>query len=207
MPFQLPPLPYAEGALSPAISSRTVKLHHGVHHQGYVNNLNTLIATGPMGAMPLEEIVRSTAGRAESVALFNNASQALNHNHYWASMKPNGGGAPAGALKARIDSDFGGLAGFTSAFHAAALGLFGSGWAWLVWKPQAQRLAVEATADADSPIVRGDVPLLALDVWEHAYYLDHQASRAAYITAVADTLLNWDWAAEQFAQAKGQRAA
>ncbi len=207
MPFQLPPLPYSANALHPVISSRTLAAHHGTHHKTYVDNLNTLIGDGPLGAMSLEEVVRATAGRDDSVGLFNNAGQVLNHNLYWSSMTPNGGGDPTGPLRAQIDTDLGGISAFRTAFHKAALGQFGSGWAWLVWKTATRTLAIETTADADTPVVRGDVPLLTLDVWEHAYYLDHQARRAAYATAVIDRLLNWDWAAEQFASAKGRRAA
>ena len=203
MPFLLSPLPYPEDALAPAISARTVGLHHGVHHRGYIDKLNALVGDGPMSGMSLEEIVRKSGGPGAAPGLFNNAGQALNHDHYWSSMRPAGGGAPTGALQVRLESDFGGLPAFKAAFLAAALGQFGSGWVWLVWKSTAQALAVEATANADSPMVRGDVPLLAIDVWEHAYYLDYQSARAGYVTAVVETLLNWEWAEGQFLKARG----
>lgn len=201
MPFTLPPLPYAERALQPVISSRTVALHHGVHHKNYVDTLNTLVADGPLHGLSLEELVRASAGKADAADVFNSAGQVLNHNFYWSSLTPDGGGAPTGALLGQIESDLGGMTAFRTAFQTAALDQFGSGWAWLVWKPQARTLAIETTSDADTPVARGDVPLLTLDVWEHAYYLDHPARRAEYATAVVDKLLNWNWASQQFAKA------
>jgi len=201
MPFTLPPLPYSEHALEPVISSRTVTLHHGVHQRKYVDTLNTLIGDGPLSAMSLEEIVRATAGAPDKAKIFNNAGQALNHIVYWSSLTPDGGGTPAGALLEQIETDLGGFAAFTEAFKSAAVDQFGSGWAWLAWKPEEQRLAIETTSNAGTPVVGGDVPLLGIDVWEHAYYLDHQANRGAYITAVIDRLLNWSWASERFADA------
>jgi Fe-Mn family superoxide dismutase len=203
MPFSLAPLPYADTALDPVISSRTISFHHGLHHKTYVDNLNKLVENDPLGAMSLVDVVRAVAGKADKVAHFNNAGQVFNHDFYWSSLKPSGGGDPAGALKAQIDSDLGGIAKFKTDFAAAAVGQFGSGWAWLVWKTQEKKLAIEKTGNADTPIARGDAPLLTIDVWEHAYYLDHQNRRAAYVQAVIDKLLNWDWAAEQFAKAKG----
>ncbi|MGE0393783.1 MAG: superoxide dismutase [Vicinamibacterales bacterium] len=133
--------------------------------------------------------------------VFNSAGQVLNHNFYWSGLTPNGGGAPTGALLGQIESDLGGMTAFRAAFHAAALAQFGSGWAWLVWKTRQRRLAIETTADADTPVARGDVPLLTLDVWEHACYLDHPARRAPYATAVMDKLINWTWASQHFATA------
>jgi Fe-Mn family superoxide dismutase len=189
MAFALAPLPYADTALDPVISARTISFHHGLHHKTYVDNLNKLVENDPLGAMPLVDV--------------NNAGQVFNHDFYWASLKPNGGGEPGGALKAQIDSDLGGIAKLKTDLAAAAMGQFGSGWAWLVWKTAEKKLAIEKTANADTPIARGDAPLLTIDVWEHAYYLDHQNRRAAYVQAVIDKLLNWDWAAEQFAKAKG----
>jgi Fe-Mn family superoxide dismutase len=203
MAFALAPLPYADTALDPVISARTISFHHGLHHKTYVDNLNKLVENDPLGAMPLVDVVRAVAGKPDKVAHFNNAGQVFNHDFYWASLKPNGGGEPGGALKAQIDSDLGGIAKLKTDLAAAAMGQFGSGWAWLVWKTAEKKLAIEKTANADTPIARGDAPLLTIDVWEHAYYLDHQNRRAAYVQAVIDKLLNWDWAAEQFAMAKG----
>jgi Fe-Mn family superoxide dismutase len=203
MAFALAPLPYPDTALDPVISARTLSFHHALHHKTYVDNLNKLIANDPLGAMSLAEIVRATAGKADKAAHFNNAGQVFNHDFYWASLKPGGGGEPAGALKAQIDADLGGIAKLKTDLAAAAVGQFGSGWAWLVWKTKDRKLAIEKTANADTPLARGDAPLLTIDVWEHAYYLDHQNRRAAYVQAVIDKLLNWDWAAEQFAKAKG----
>jgi Fe-Mn family superoxide dismutase len=203
MAFALAPLPYADTALDPVISARTISFHHGLHHKTYVDNLNKLVENDPLGAMPLVDVVRAVAGKPDKVAHFNNAGQVFNHDFYWASLKPNGGGEPGGALKAQIDSDLGGIAKLKTDLAAAAMGQFGSGWAWLVWKTAEKKLAIEKTANADTPIARGDAPLLTIDVWEHAYYLDHQNRRAAYVQAVIDKLLNWDWAAEQFAKAKG----
>jgi len=202
-PYALPPLPYADTALDPVISSRTISFHHGIHHKTYVDNLNRLVENDVLGALPLEQLVKEVAGKADKVGHFNNAGQVFNHNFYWASMKPNGGGAPGGALEAQIDSDLGGIARFKTDFAAAAVGQFGSGWAWLVWKTQERSLAIERTSNADTPIVRGDAPLLTIDVWEHAYYLDHQNRRASYVAAVIDKLLNWDFAAAQLARARG----
>jgi Fe-Mn family superoxide dismutase len=203
MAFALAPLPYADTALDPVISARTISFHHGLHHKTYVDNLNKLVENDPLGAMPLVDVVRAVAGKPDKVAHFNNAGQVFNHDFYWASLKPNGGGEPGGALKAQIDSDLGGIAKLKTDLAAAAVGQFGSGWAWLVWKTKDRKLAIEKTANADTPLARGDAPLLTIDVWEHAYYLDHQNRRAAYVQAVIDKLLNWDWAAEQFAKAKG----
>ncbi len=203
MAFALAPLPYADTALDPVISARTISFHHGLHHKTYVDNLNKLVENDPLGAMKLVDVVRAVAGKPDKVAHFNNAGQVFNHDFYWASLKPNGGGEPGGALKAQIDSDLGGIAKLKTDLAAAAMGQFGSGWAWLVWKTAEKKLAIEKTANADTPIARGDAPLLTIDVWEHAYYLDHQNRRAAYVQAVIDKLLNWDWAAEQFAKAKG----
>jgi Fe-Mn family superoxide dismutase len=203
MAFSLMKLPYADTALDPVISARTISFHHGMHHKTYVDNLNKLVENDPMSEMSLVDIVKAVAGKADKVGHFNNAGQVFNHDFYWNSLKPNGGGHPGGALKAQIDSDLGGYDKFKADFHAAALGQFGSGWAWLVWKTADKKLAIEKTANADTPIARGDAPILTIDVWEHAYYLDHQNRRAAYATAVIDKLLNWDFAAEQFAKAKG----
>jgi Fe-Mn family superoxide dismutase len=148
MAFALAPLPYADTALDPVISARTISFHHGLHHKTYVDNLNKLVENDPLGAMPLVDVVRAVAGKPDKVAHFNNAGQVFNHDFYWASLKPNGGGEPGGALKAQIDSDLGGIAKLKTDLAAAAVGQFGSGWAWLVWKTKDRKLAIEKTANA-----------------------------------------------------------
>ena len=186
----LPALPYAADALAPAISPRTVEFHYGKHHAGYVKTLNTLIPGTPYENLPLPDIVR-LAARNGDTAVFNQAAQSWNHAFYWESLAPAGtAGAPEGPLAAAIDRDFGGLAPLLDALKTAAVKRFGSGWAWLVRNADG-RLAVESTANADTPLVRdGVTPLLVIDVWEHAYYLDWQNRRPDYVQAVL-ALLDW----------------
>ena len=191
--IQLPPLPYAEDALAPVISANTIGFHYGKHHKGYVDKLNGMIAGTDLAGLSLEEIVKRTAGAADKQGVFNNAAQVWNHTFYWKSMKPNGGGPPSGELAQRVDAAFGGFENFKKQFSAAAVGQFGSGWAWLVADGVA--LKIVTTSNADTPLVRGQMPLLTVDVWEHAYYLDYQNRRADYAGAVLDKLLNWDFAA------------
>ncbi|MBL8698094.1 MAG: superoxide dismutase [Alphaproteobacteria bacterium] len=200
-PYTLPALPYSDTGLDPVISARTISFHYGIHHKAYLDNLNKLVENDPLGEMSLEQLIRSVAVNPNRVAHFNNAGQVFNHNFYWASLRPNGGGAPTGALLAQIEKDLGGLEKFKADFAATANGVFGSGWGWLVWNPRDKKLGLSRTSNADTPIVRGDVPLLTIDVWEHAYYLDYQNRRAAYTAAVIDKLINWDWAAQQFDKA------
>jgi Fe-Mn family superoxide dismutase len=195
----LPPLPWPEDALEPVVSARTVKLHYGKHHRTYVETLNELVAGTGLEGEPLEAIVLATAGQADRKPIFNNAAQAWNHAFYWRSMKPGRGGKPAGALGEQIASTFGGFDTFKRVFSEAATKQFGSGWAWLVVDDG--ELKVTATHDADVPLIRGEVPLLTLDVWEHAYYLDYQNRRADYVDALIDKLLDWDFAAENLALA------
>lgn len=195
-PFKLPPLPYAENALEPVISARTIGFHYGKHHQGYVNNLNKLVTGTPLADQPLEAVVKATAN-PDQTAIFNNAAQVWNHTFYWNSLKPKGGGKPTGALAEMIDKSFGGFEQFKAEFAKAATGQFGSGWAWLV--KDGDKLAVVKTGNADNPLVHGQKPLLTVDVWEHAYYLDYQNRRADYVTAVLDGLINWDFAAQNLA--------
>ena len=178
-PFSLPPLPYADNALEPLISANTLSFHYGKHHKAYVDNLNKLVEGKDLAQLSLEDIIKKSAGDAALVGVFNNAAQIWNHTFYWNSLKPNGGGKPTGAIAAAIDKDLGGYDKFKADLHAAALGQFGSGWAWLVWKTKEKKLAIEKTANADTPIARGEAPILTIDVWEHAYYLDHQNRRAA----------------------------
>ena len=190
--FTLPDLPYAENALEPAISSKTVSFHHGKHHKAYVDKLNELVAGTPYDGMPLEEVVKRAAKSEKDKAIFNNAGQAWNHDFYWKSMAPKGG-EPTGKIKDLVQSSFGGLKEFKEAFTKAADAQFGSGWAWLV-KGKDGKLKITTTANADSPLAHGETPLLAADVWEHAYYLDYQNRRPDHVKAWLDKLANWSFA-------------
>jgi Fe-Mn family superoxide dismutase len=192
MTIHFPPLPYEYDALEPVISSATLKLHHGAHHRGYVGKLNALIKGSKLEGAALETIVKRSSG-----SIFNNAAQAWNHAFFWNSLRPKPReGGPSGALAARIAADFGRYQLFADAFKAAAAGVFGSGWVWLV--EQGGVLKVVATANADSPIIHRQRPLLVLDVWEHAYYLDYQNRRDVYVAGVVDHLLNWEFAQRNF---------
>ena len=196
--IKLEALPYAEDALAPAISAKTISFHYGKHHAGYVKTLNGLIAGTSYEGLSLEEIVRTAAERGDT-AIFNNAAQTWNHTFYWNSLAPAGkGGAPSAALLAAIESAFGSLDACKAALADAAVKRFGSGWAWLVAKDG--KLVVESTSNADTPCGKTDVkPLLVIDVWEHAYYLDWQNARVAYVKAVVDGHLNWSFASSNFA--------
>jgi Fe-Mn family superoxide dismutase len=200
MAFELMPLPYAKSALEPHMSAKTIEFHHGKHHQAYVTNLNNLVKNTPLAAKSLESIIRETAKDTSKAGIFNNAAQVWNHNCFWSSMKPVGGGAPVGDLASRIDRDFGSLEKFKELFQQAAMGQFGSGWAWLV--ADKGDLKIVKTANAMTPIVEGQVPLLTCDVWEHAYYLDYQNRRPDFVRAFLDQLVNWDFAARNLASAK-----
>lgn len=191
-PQTLPALPYAENALEPIISANTMSFHYRRHHQGYVDNLNRFIAGTEYAHLSLEKIITSTAGLVEKTAVFNNAAQIWNHTFYWKSMTPKGGGEPPAALKHMIDQTFGSLDSCKKELASAAVSQFGSGWAWLVLKEGS--LMVVKTANADLPQTLGLKPLLAIDVWEHAYYLDYQNRRADYVNAVLDKLINWEFA-------------
>jgi Fe-Mn family superoxide dismutase len=207
-PFTLPPLPYAEDALAPVISSQTLSFHHGKHHKTYVETLNKLIAGTQFEGQPLEAIIAATAGKSSSTAIFNNAAQNWNHTFYWQCMKPKGGGKPQGAMAARIDAAFGSYDDFKKAFAEAADTQFGSGWAWLV--VENDLLKVVKTGNAEVPFTKGQTPLLTIDVWEHAYYLDYENRRPDYVNAVIDKLLNWQFAADNLANvgaAKGAQPA
>ena len=193
MAFSLPDLPYGRGALAPHISEETLNYHHGKHHQAYVTNLNGLIEGTDLEKASLEEIVKKAAGDKAKAGLFNNAAQVWNHTFYWHSMKPGGGGKPTGKIAAMIDSDLGGYDQFVKDFKAAGGGQFGSGWAWLVLKDG--KLAITKTPNAETPLTEAGVtPLLTMDVWEHAYYLDYQNSRPNYMDAFLNNLINWDFA-------------
>jgi Fe-Mn family superoxide dismutase len=194
-PHELPKLPYAENALEPVISGRTLSFHYDKHHAGYVTTLNKLLEGSDLANLPLVELIKTTAANPTRVAIFNNAAQDWNHTFYWNSLHPKGGGTPSGALADKINAAFGGFDKFKAELAAAAVGQFGSGWAWLV--AEGDKLAVRRTANADTPVyVQGVKPLLTIDVWEHAYYLDYQNRRADYVNAVIDKLLNWDFAAK-----------
>jgi len=193
-PIVLPPLPYADNALDPVISANTISFHYGKHHKGYVDNLNKLIAETEFADMTLEKIIAGTAGNAEKAAIFNNAAQVWNHTFYWRSLKPKGGGEPPAELKKKIEASFGTVDACRKEWSAAAMAQFGSGWAWLVL--DGDNLKVVKTANADLPLTRGIKPLLTIDVWEHAYYLDYQNRRADYVNAVLDKLINWSFAAD-----------
>jgi superoxide dismutase, Fe-Mn family len=191
-PDFLPPLPYAENALEPVISAETIRFHYGKHHKGYVDNLNKLITGTEYADMTLEMIIANTARQRERAASFNNASQIWNHTFYWKSMRANGGGEPPAVLKLRIEESFGSVDACLKELASAAVSQFGSGWAWLVL--QSGKMKVVKTANADSPLTTGMKPLLTIDVWEHAYYLDYQNRRADYVNAVLEKLINWDFA-------------
>ncbi len=206
MTIRLPDLPYAYDALVPHMSAETLKLHHGKHHRGYVDKLNGLLDETGMSDLPLDEIVRKSAGSGDLESLFNNAAQCWNHSFFWDCMSPDGGGAPVGDLARRIDEDLGGLEAFRQEFLATATARFGSGWAWLVLDDG--RLKITSTPNAVPPSVYGQHPLLTCDVWEHAYYLDYQNRRGDFVQAFLDKLVNWRFVAERFAlQGEGGAAA
>lgn len=190
----LPKLPYPEDALEPYISAKTISFHYGKHHQGYLDKLNQQIAGTDLAGLSLDAIIKATT-KPDNAAIFNNAAQTWNHSFYWASMQPKGGGKPQGKLAEQLDAAFGSFDTFKKEFTTAALGQFGSGWAWLV--QEGEKLKIMKTANADTPMAKeGIKPLLVVDVWEHAYYLDYQNKRADYVTAVLDNLVNWNFAAE-----------
>jgi Fe-Mn family superoxide dismutase len=192
--FTLPPLPYAENALEPVISANTMSFHYGKHHKTYVDNLNNLVKGTDYENASLEKIINETAGKADKAGLFNNAAQVWNHTFYWHSMKGNGGGKPTGKIADMIDAAFGGYDSFRKEFSATTVSQFGSGWGWLVL--DAGALKIVKTSNAEVPFTKGQKPLLTIDVWEHAYYLDQQNKRAVYVDAVIDKLLNWSFAAQ-----------
>jgi Fe-Mn family superoxide dismutase len=190
----LPPLPYTDNALEPVISANTIGFHYGKHHRGYVDNLNKLVAGTEYADLSLEKIIMATAGQADKSAIFNNAAQIWNHTFYWASLRPKGGGEPPAALKRKIEAAFGSLDACKKELATAAMTQFGSGWAWLVL--DGEKLKVVKTGNADVPLTRGMKPLLTIDVWEHAYYLDYQNRRADYVNAALDKLIHWGFAAD-----------
>ena len=190
----LPPLPYAENALEPVISSKTIGFHYGKHHKTYVDNLNKLVAGTELESLSLEKIIAATAGKPDKTEIFNNAAQAWNHDFYWRSLRPGGGGEPPAALKQWIDASFSTLDACKKELATAATKQFGSGWAWLV--QDHGKLKVVSTSNADNPLTKGAAPLLTIDVWEHAYYLDYQNKRVDYVNALLDKVINWGFAAD-----------
>lgn len=193
MQHELPKLPYAMDALAPHISKETFEYHYGKHHQAYVTNLNNLAKGTEFENMNLEDIVKKSSG-----GVFNNAAQVWNHTFFWHSMKPAGGGKPAGALAAAIDSKWGSYDAFKEAFTKSAVGNFGSGWTWLVKKPDGS-VDIVNTSNAGTVLTTGDKALLTIDVWEHAYYIDYRNARPKFVETFLNSLANWDFAGKNFA--------
>jgi len=190
----LPPLPWGESELAPHISQETISFHYGKHHKAYVDNTNKMIAGTELATASLEDIVKATAGKPDKKGLFNNAAQVWNHSFYWKSLSPKGGGQPAGKLLDMVKSDFGDFAKFKEELAKAAVTQFGSGWAWVV--AEGGKLKVLQTPNAETPLTNpAQKPLVAIDVWEHAYYVDYRNRRPDYVTAVLDKLVNWEFAA------------
>jgi Fe-Mn family superoxide dismutase len=200
MAFELPALPYAENALEPYYSAKTISFHHGKHHKAYVDNLNKLVAGTDLEGKSLEEIILASAGNPQRAGIFNNAAQIWNHTFFWHSMKPGGGGKPQGEVASKLEQAFGSYEKFTEQFKAAAVSRFGSGWAWLVADGGA--LKIVSTANADTPMTSRQTALLTVDVWEHAYYLDYQNRRPDFVQAFLDHLVSWDFVAANLAKVK-----
>ena len=192
MAIELPALPYDRTALEPVISGETIDYHYGKHHKAYVDNLNKMIEGTEFAGMALEDIIRKSQG-----AMFNNAAQVWNHTFYWNCLKPNGGGEPTGKLAEAIKAAFGDFAKFKEQFSDTAVKTFGSGWAWLVQRPDGS-LAVASTPNAATPLTGEDKALLTCDVWEHAYYIDYRNARPKYVESFWN-LVNWDFVAKNFA--------
>jgi superoxide dismutase, Fe-Mn family len=193
-PIALPPLPFDQGALAPVISANTLSFHYGKHHKTYVDTLNKLIAGTEFADMPLENIIRASARQPDHATIFNNAAQAWNHTFYWNSLKPKGGGEPPSELKSLMQTSFGSVDQCKKELSKAAVAQFGSGWAWLI--QDGEKLRVVKTPDAKTPLTDAVKPLLTIDVWEHAYYLDYQNRRVDHVNALIDKLANWEFAAQ-----------
>lgn len=206
MPISLPELPYAKTALEPFISAQTLEYHHGKHHNAYVVKLNELIANTDMANDDLETIIMKSAKDSSKQGIFNNAAQVWNHTFYWHCMKPAGGGKPSGALAKKIDEDFGSFDNFATTFRNAGANRFGSGWAWLV-QGKDGKLKITHTPNAELPMTEGEIALLTMDVWEHAYYLDYQNRRPDYMATFLDKLVNWEYVAQNFEYAQQKKAA
>jgi Fe-Mn family superoxide dismutase len=191
MAINLPNLPYGKDALAPYISPNTLDFHYGKHHKAYVDNLNKLIAGTDLQEKPLEEIIKIAAKDSAKAGIFNNAAQVWNHSFYWQCLKKSGGGTPTGTIGTKINAAWGSYDKFAEELKNAGVTQFGSGWAWLVL--EGNQLKITKTANADTPIAHGQKPLLTIDVWEHAYYLDYQNRRPDYLSAVIQNLINWDF--------------
>ncbi len=200
MAYAQPPLPYADNALAPHISADTIGFHYGKHHATYIKKYNDLVAGTAFDEKSIEDVIVATANDPEKVGIFNNGAQAWNHSFYWNCLSPNGGGRPSGEIAEKIDTDFGSFEKFSDALANAAATQFGSGWAWLVLDDGAFR--VVKTANAQTPLANGMTPILSIDVWEHAYYLDYQNRRPDYVAAVINELFNWDFASQNFLDAQ-----
>lgn len=199
MAFSQAPLPFDPSALEPHLSAKTFEFHYGKHHAAYVTNLNNLTKDTELADKSLEEVIKISFNDATKAGIFNNAAQVWNHTFFWDSLKPSGGGAPTGAIAEKINADFGSFDKFKEEFKTAAVTQFGSGWAWLVL--DGNTLKVTKTPNAENPLVRGQVPLLTVDVWEHAYYLDYQNRRPDFVQTFIDNLINWEFVAKQLASA------
>ena len=195
MAFTLPELPYAKDALQPVISAETIEYHYGKHHKAYVDNLNKFAAGTKYESMSLEEAVKAAAGQASEKKIFNNAAQVWNHTFYWNCLAPNAGGEPTGNIKSAIEKSFGSFADFKTKFNEAAVGQFGSGWAWLVKKGDG--VEIVTTANADTPFATGGTCILTCDVWEHAYYIDYRNARPKYVEEFWK-LVNWSFVTKQY---------
>ena len=193
MAHTLPALPYAQDALAPHLSKETFEYHYGKHHQAYVTNLNNLIPGTEFETLALEDIIKKSSG-----GIYNNAAQVWNHTFFWNCLKPNGGGAPTGALADAINAKFGSYDAFKEAFTKSAVGNFGSGWTWLVKKADGT-VDIVNTGAAGTPLTTGDKALLTIDVWEHAYYIDYRNARPKFVETYLNSLVNWDFAAANFA--------
>lgn len=199
--FVLPALPYAEDVLEPVISAKTLSFHYGKHHQAYLNKLNELVSGTEFTDLKLEDVIIKTAGQSDKAGIFNNAAQVWNHTFYWNSLSPKGGGKPSGQIGKKIDADFGSYENFVKQFSEAGVSQFGSGWVWLV--EEAGVLKIIKTANAENPISqKKGKPILVIDLWEHAYYLDYQNRRVDYLKTVIDKLINWDFAEINLTQSK-----
>lgn len=200
MAYQQPALPWSDNALEPHISANTIGFHYGKHHATYVTNYNNLVADTPYADRSIEEVIAATADDPQKAGIFNNAAQAWNHSFYWNCLSPNGGGKPTGELAEAIEKDLGGYDKFREELKTAAATQFGSGWAWLVLDHGTLRIV--KTGNAENPMTRGMKPLLTIDVWEHAYYLDYQNRRPDHVLAVIDNLINWEFVAANYSSAK-----
>ncbi len=201
-PFILPNLPFGKSDFEPHLTAESFDYHHGKHHQTYVTNVNNLLQNEPSWHnQDLEKVIMASS--KSSQAIFNNAAQVWNHSFFWHSIKPNGGGKPNSELLKQIEQDFGSFEDFCTSFKQAATSQFGSGWAWLVWSDN--KLQVIKTSNADTPIVNGITPLLACDVWEHAYYIDYRNKRPDYVATYLEHLVNWEFASSNLNKGRARR--